>query len=90
MDETVKNWVDSRGKCVTIETVEVQGCCVPGALQELLAFPKKPKNLQKFRQFQVDGVDIYVQRNVEVRESLLLKLTGFSIITSISAKAHVS
>ena len=44
MDDRAKSWIESKGKHLTVNSVEVKGCCAVG-IQDLLAIPKKPKDL---------------------------------------------
>lgn len=85
IDNESRQWIESKGRHLTVKTVEVKGCCAPG-IQELIAIPGKPKPLERYNEFNVDHLSIYVQKNVHVKDKILLKLKGFGFLKSISAK----
>ncbi len=85
MDAGAKEWIESKGNQLTVKTLEVNACCAPG-VQELVAVPGKPKTLTNYHEIVSDNLFIYVQRNIRGKEKLLLKLSGFSFLKSISAK----
>jgi hypothetical protein len=85
LDAESKKWIESKGKQLTVKTIEVKACCAPG-VQELVAVPGKPKNLNRYNEFIVDNLSIYVQKNIRGKEKLTLKLSGFSFLKSISVK----
>ncbi|MDQ0219986.1 Fe-S oxidoreductase [Peribacillus cavernae] len=88
LEDKAKKWIESKGKPLTVKTLEVKGCCAVG-LQELLAVPGKPKALNRFNEFKVDSISIYVEKNINVKENITLKLSGFGFLKSISAKASL-
>lgn len=85
LDDKAKNWIESKGKHLTVKTVEVKGCCAPG-LQELLAVPRKPKALDRYDEFKIDNLSIYIQKNIKTKGKIILKLSGFGFFRSITAK----
>lgn len=85
LDAKSKKWIESKGKQLTVKTIEVKACCAPG-VQELVAVPGKPKTLNRYNEFIVDNLSIYVQKNIRGKEKLTLKLSGFSFLKSISVK----
>jgi hypothetical protein len=85
LDAESKKWIESKGKQLTVKTIEVKACCAPG-VQELVAVPGKPKTLNRYNEFIVDNLSIYVQKNLRGKEKLTLKLSGFSFLKSISVK----
>ncbi|MFZ7942707.1 MULTISPECIES: CC/Se motif family (seleno)protein [Bacillaceae] len=87
IDAGSKNWLESKGNQLTVKTIEVKACCAPG-VQELVAVPGKPKTLDLYHEFMIDDLSIYVQKRIRDREKLILKLSGFSFLKSISAKVH--
>lgn len=86
LDDKAKKWIESTGKPVTVKTVEVKGCCAVG-VQELLAVPGKPKALDRYNEFKVDNLLIYVQKNIEAKDKIILKLSGFGFFKALTAKA---
>jgi hypothetical protein len=84
-DAESKKWIESKGKQLTVKTIEVKGCCAPG-VQEFVAVPGKPKTLNRYNELIVDNLSIYVQKNIRGKEKLTLKLSGFSFLKSISVK----
>lgn len=87
IDADSKKCIESKGKELTIKTIEVKGCCAPG-VQEIVAIPGKPKTLNHYTEYIVDNLSIYVQKHIRGKEKLTLKLSGFSFLKSISAKLH--
>ncbi len=87
LDDTAKKWIESKGEQLTVKKIEVKACCAPG-VQELLAVPGKPKDLERYHEFKVENLSIYVQKHIKGKEKLSLKLSGFSFLKSISAKLH--
>lgn len=85
LDAAAKKWIESKGELLTVRTIEVKACCAPG-VQELLAVPGKPKDLERYQEFKVENLSIYVQKQIRAKEKLTLKLSGFSFLKSISAK----
>ena len=85
LDDAAKKWIESKGELLTVKTIEVKACCAPG-VQELLAVPGKPKDLERYQEFKVENLSIYVQKQIRAKEKLTLKLSGFSFLKSISAK----
>ena len=85
LDDEAKKWIESKGELLTVKTIEVKACCAPG-VQELLAVPGKPKDLERYHEFKVDNLYIYVQKQIRAKQKLILKLSGFSFLKSISAK----
>ncbi|WP_066071336.1 CC/Se motif family (seleno)protein [Neobacillus soli] len=85
IDAGSKEWIESKGNQLTVKTLEVKACCAPG-VQELVAVPGKPKTLNNYHEILIDNLSIYVQKNIRSKEKLILKLSGFSFLKSISAK----
>lgn len=82
--EDAKQWIGTKGKEVTIKTIEVNGCCAPG-VQELFAHFGKPKDLQNYEEYKEDNISIFVQKHLS-KQKLTVQLSGFSIFKTISAK----
>lgn len=87
IEEKAKEWIKTKGKTLTIKTVQIKGCCVGGDVQELITILKKPSDVSRYNLFEVDSVSVYIEKNVFNREKILLKLSGFGLFKSISAKA---
>lgn len=86
LDDEVKKWIRSKGNQLTVQMLEVRGCCAPD-IQDLVVLPVKPKNTQHFREFNIDNLTIYVHKHISLKEKLILKLRGFGIFKTVSAKA---
>ncbi|MBY0121815.1 CC/Se motif family (seleno)protein [Bacillus sp. S/N-304-OC-R1] len=87
VDEESKKWIESKGNQLTVKTLDVKGCCAPG-VQEIVAVPGKPKTLNYFHEVSVDNLTIYVQRDIKFKEKLVLKLSGFSLLKTMSVKLY--
>ncbi|MFB5284100.1 CC/Se motif family (seleno)protein [Peribacillus sp. Hz7] len=85
MDDRAKSWIESKGKHLTVNSVEVKGCCAVG-IQDLLAIPKKPKDLNRYNEFKIDNLSIYIQKNIKVPDKISLKISGVGFFKGISAK----
>ncbi|RSK52365.1 CC/Se motif family (seleno)protein [Bacillus canaveralius] len=88
LDDEAHAWIKSKGKYLTVKTLEVKGCCAAG-VQELLAIPGKPKDIQKYNEFIVDNLSIFIQKNIEIKDRLELKISGFGFLKSIAAKGFL-
>ncbi|KIL45287.1 CC/Se motif family (seleno)protein [Jeotgalibacillus soli] len=86
IDDKAKKWIESKGKPVRIEIMQMQGCCVIGP-PELVATPGKPKAEEQFNEIKLDNISIYIHKHIRVKDTLILKLSGISFLKSISAKA---
>ncbi|MBU8879647.1 Fe-S oxidoreductase [Bacillus sp. FJAT-29790] len=87
IDGESKKWIESKGKQLTVKTIEVKGCCAPG-VQEIVAVPGKPKSLNHYNEFIVDNLSIYIQKQIRGKEKLTLKLSGIGFFKTISAKLY--
>ncbi|WP_050182227.1 CC/Se motif family (seleno)protein [Domibacillus robiginosus] len=85
LDQKAKSWLESKGKHLTVNTVEVKGCCIAG-VQDLMTIPKKPKDLHRYNEFTVENLSIYVQKNIKVKDKISLKVAGVGFFKGISAK----
>ncbi|AZV42950.1 CC/Se motif family (seleno)protein [Peribacillus asahii] len=85
LDDKAKNWIESKGKHLTVNSVEVKGCCAVG-VQDLLAIPKKPKGLNRYNEFKIDNLSLYIQKNIKVQDKISLKTSGIGFFKGISAK----
>ncbi|WP_191567660.1 CC/Se motif family (seleno)protein [Metabacillus idriensis] len=82
LDGKAKKWIESKGKPITVKTIQVKGCCTVGS-QELHTIPGKPKDLDRFNEY---NVDIYIQKNIKVKVKLVIKLSGLGFFKFITAK----
>jgi hypothetical protein len=85
IDDKAKSWIESKGKHLTVNSVEVKGCCAVG-VQDLLAIPKKPNNLDLYNVFYIDNLSIYIKKNIKEQDKISLKLAGIGFLKGISAK----
>lgn len=85
IEEQAKKWIEAKGNTLTVKTLEVNSCCSVG-IQEMVAVPGKPKTFERFREVKIDNLTIYVQKNIHVKDKLLLELSGFGFLKSISVK----
>ncbi|HZG72724.1 MAG TPA: CC/Se motif family (seleno)protein [Chondromyces sp.] len=85
LDDKSKKWIESKGSHLTIKNLGARPCCVP-VIEEVTTEPRKPKHVEHYHLFNVDNLSIYVHKNVWKKEKLILKLSGFGIFKSISAK----
>jgi hypothetical protein len=88
LNEEVKGWIRSKGNQVTVKTIEVNSCCAPG-VQDLFAYPGKPKDLHNYEEFQEEDLSIFIQKHLTSKQLLSFKLSGFSIFKTISAKLQL-
>ncbi len=87
IDAKSRNWIEAKGSQLTVKILDVKGCCAPG-VQEVIAVPGKPQNLNHYHEHIVGNLSIYVQKHIRAKEKLTLKLSGISFLKSISAKLH--
>lgn len=87
LDSGSKKWIESKGSQLTVKVMDIKACCAPG-VQEVVAVPGKPKTLDRYNEFKVDNLSIFVQKSICGKKQLSLRLSGFSFLKSISAKVH--
>ncbi|MFC5560193.1 CC/Se motif family (seleno)protein [Ureibacillus thermophilus] len=87
MDEEVKKRIRSKGNQLTVQLLEVQGCCAP-TVQELVVSSFKPKKMQQYQEFIVEDISVYVQKPLLMNEKLTLQMKGFGLFKTISAKVQ--
>lgn len=85
IDDESKKWLEAKGSQLTIKLLEVDACCAP-PVHEVVAIPGKPSTSADYNQLKVDNLSIYVQNKICNKEKLTLKLSGFSLFKTISAK----
>lgn len=85
--EGVKDWIRSKGNQLTVQLLEVKGCCAPD-IEGLVVLPRKPKNVQNYREFTIDDLSVYVQTPIAMKEKLVLQLKGFGILKTVTAKVQ--
>lgn len=84
-DQTAKQWIQGKGGQLTVKTLNVRACCAPG-VQEVVAVPGKPGQLEPYNELKVNGISLYMEKNLCAKEKLVLKLSGVGFLKSISAK----
>lgn len=47
LDKEVKRWLQSKGKHVSVKTIQVNTCCAP-PIQDLMTHIGKPKDLHNY------------------------------------------
>lgn len=87
IDDEVKHRIRSKGNQLTVQLLEVGGCCAPD-VQEIVVSTFKPKNMQQYEEFNVDNLSVYVQKNLLMNKKLTLQMKGFGIFKTISAKVQ--
>jgi hypothetical protein len=87
IDAAAKKWIKAKGNELTVKRINVQTCCAPG-VQELLAIPGKPKQLEQYQQYTVDDVSFYVEKDIRGNHILSVQLSGFACFKTISANLH--
>ena len=85
LDANAKEWLQSKGKHVSVKTIHVNACCAP-PIQDLFTHLGKPKDLHNYREIKVDNLSIYVEKHLSLNEKMTLKLTGMGIFKTITAK----
>jgi hypothetical protein len=88
IEDQAKKWIESKGKHLTVKTVQVKGCCTVG-VQELVAIPGKPKTLDRYNECKVDNLSIYIQKNIKIKDKITLKLSGIGFFKSIAVKGFL-
>jgi hypothetical protein len=84
IDAEAKTWIESKGRELTVKTLNVNVCCAPN-MKEIVAIPGKPKTFDQYNQIKAHGLIIYVQKSLFYKSRLKLKLSGISFLKSISA-----
>lgn len=85
LDDQTKSWLQAKGKPVSIKILHVNSCCAP-PIQDVMTSLGKPKNVHHYKEFEIDGVSVFVEKSLTYQESILLKLTGIGIFKTITAK----
>lgn len=52
LDEQTKNWIQSKGKPVSVKTLQINSCCAP-PIQELTTYLGKPKDLHNYTEMKI-------------------------------------
>ncbi|ABY92584.1 hypothetical protein Teth514_1291 [Thermoanaerobacter sp. X514] len=83
IDEKVKEYLKKKGEsAITIKLVTADNCCVPGAFPSVEIGKPKDNELDRFKRFDIDGVDIYVHKMIEVKErGLKIYMEGLSFLS---------
>lgn len=85
IDEQTKGFLTAKGKPLTIKLVEVNNCCAP-TLQQLMTIANKPKDIQNYYETTIEQIPVYVQKPLNLDDEIELKVSGFGIFKSVSAK----
>ena len=85
MDNESKQWIESKGNQVTIKILDVKACCAPG-VQEIVALPGKPKTLDQYQQFISNQTELYIHKNVRLKDKLVITLSGLPFLKTLSVK----
>ncbi len=85
LDAIAKEWLQSKGKPVSVKTVQVNACCAP-PIQDFITHLGKPKDLHNYKEIKVDNLSIFVEKHLSSNEKMTLKLTGMGIFKTITAK----
>lgn len=69
--------------CLTIKTLEVSGgCAIPVEPQ---IETKPPLNVEKYLHYEIDGIDVYVKKGVDLDPEVYFKLSNVLGLKSIHA-----
>ena len=85
IDDNTKNYIQSKGKPISVKTLQVSSCCAP-PIQELMTYFGKPKDVHNYKELKLDNVSIFIEKHLSSNEKMTLKLSGIGIFKSISAK----
>lgn len=85
LDENTKNWIQLKGKPVSVKMIQVNACCAP-PVQECMTHFGKPKDLHNYAEFKIDNSTIFVEKHLLRNEKMILKLTGIGIFKTITAR----
>lgn len=85
IDTTTKRWIQSKGKPVSVKSIQVKSCCAP-PIQDLMTYLGKPKDLQNYTEVKIDNLSIFIDKHLSLNEKMTLKLTGIGIFKTITAK----
>ena len=84
LDANAKEWIQSKGKPVSVKMIQVNVCCAP-SVQELMTTMGKPKDMHNYKEFTIDSLSIFVENHLLRNEKLIMKLSGIGIFKTISA-----
>ena len=87
LDANTKSWIQSKGKPVTVKTMQVNSCCAP-PIQDLMTHLGKPKDLYNYTEVEVDDLSIFVEKHLLLNEKMTLKLMGIGIFKTITARLY--
>ncbi|MDQ0271484.1 CC/Se motif family (seleno)protein [Cytobacillus purgationiresistens] len=83
IDSAAKKWIHAKGSHLTIKNLIVNSCCSPG-IQDTIAVPGTPKDLNRFKKMVVEDIEIYLEKNIKIQGSVSIKLSGFGLLKSLS------
>lgn len=79
VEEKAKNWLQTKGEQLSVKTIAVNACCAP-PIQEIIT--------HLYHEIKVDNLSIFVEKPLCSNEKMTLKLAGFGIFKTISAKVQ--
>jgi len=83
VDKTTIEYIKQKGKIINIDLYSAKSCWIK-ILEPNVNFGK-PKLLQKFNEYKIDDITIYVNKYIEPKEeSLTIKLSKFLGIKNLS------
>ncbi|MBD8033167.1 MULTISPECIES: CC/Se motif family (seleno)protein [Solibacillus] len=85
LDANTKQWIQSKGKPVSVKMIQVTACCAP-PVQECMTHFGKPRDLHNYAEFKIDNSAIFVEKYLLRHEKMILKLTGIGIFKTITAR----
>ena len=85
LDENTKRWIQSKGKPVSVKTIQVNSCCAP-PIQDLMTYLGKPKDLHNYTEVEIDDLLIFVDKHLFLNDKITLKLMGIGIFKTVTAK----
>ena len=85
LDENTKSWIQSKDKPVTVKVNQIHSCCAP-AIQDLMTYLGKPKDLHNYTEVEIDDLLIFVDKHLFLNDKITLKLMGIGIFKTVTAK----
>lgn len=85
LDANARRWIQSKGKPVSVKTIQVNSCCAP-PIQDLMTYLGKPKDLHNYTEIKIDNLSIFVEKHLSLNDKMTLKLMGIGIFKTITAK----
>ena len=85
LDANTKRWIRSKGKPVSVKTMQINSCCAP-PIQDLMTYLGKPKDLHNYTVVEIDDLSIFVDKHLFPNGKITLKLIGIGIFKTVTAK----